>query len=38
VQSPRLGFHVRDIIDATRKWDSIPDIRDAREALREVTA
>jgi hypothetical protein len=36
VQSPRLGFHLRHIYDGTRNWDGIPDVRDAREALREV--
>lgn len=38
VQSPRLVYHVRHIIDGTDKWASIPGIRDAREALKEVTA
>jgi transcriptional regulator with XRE-family HTH domain len=38
VQSPRLGFHLRHIYDGTRDWDSIRDVKDAREALREVMA
>jgi hypothetical protein len=38
VQSPRLGFHLRHIHDGTRRWDAIRDVRDAREALREVMA
>jgi hypothetical protein len=38
VQSPRLGFHVRHIYDGTQTWDSIRDVREAREALREVIA
>jgi tetratricopeptide (TPR) repeat protein len=36
VDSPRLGFHLRHILDGTRDWDAIGEVRDARDALKEV--
>ncbi len=36
VDSPRLRIHERHIFDATRRWDSVPVVADAREALREA--
>jgi transcriptional regulator with XRE-family HTH domain len=38
VQSPRVGFHIRHIIDGTEKWAAVPEVHSAREALREVAA
>lgn len=38
VDSPRLGFHVRHILDGTGRWDGIAEVKDARAALREVAA
>lgn len=37
VDSPRLFIHLRHLIDATSRWAGIPDVRDARDALQEVT-
>jgi hypothetical protein len=36
VDSPRLGFHLRHIMDGTQRWDTIPGIHHAREALSEA--
>lgn len=37
VDSPRLLIHVRHILDGTRRWAGIPDVRHARDAMREAT-
>lgn len=37
VDSPRLRVHERHILDGTARWAPIHAVRDAREALREVT-
>jgi hypothetical protein len=36
VDSPRLSIHVKHVLDGTRGWDGIGEVRDARDALKEV--
>ena len=38
VDSPRLAIHLRHLYDGTRVWDPIPEVRDARDGLREAMA
>jgi transcriptional regulator with XRE-family HTH domain len=38
VDSPRLTIHARHLVDGTRIWEPIPEVRDARDALHEVMA
>lgn len=38
VDSLRLTIHIRHILDGTRNWVGIQDVRDVREELIEVSA
>lgn len=35
--SRRMSIHIRHILTDTRRWETVPEIRRAREQLREVT-
>ena len=38
VDSPRLTIHLKHLYDGTRIWEPIPEVRDARDGLREAMA